>query len=168
MKIRISNYNIAISSFLVIITYLLAVLSIQLIAPDVVISPDEFPDNCPTDSNNCAMIGPNPHRVNGLIELRFQSELSSVMSEANKWIESNPRSEIIGEWENQTHAVFRTLFLRFPDDFVIHGSCDNGESVLLVYSESRVGYSDLGVNPERVSDFSTFMSGIEMPTSDCS
>ena len=90
------------------------------------------------------------------------------MHEANKWIESKPRSEIIGEWNNQTHAVFHTLFLRFPDDMVISGSCDNGESVLLVYSESRVGYSDLGVNSQRVNDFAKFMSSIEMPTSDCS
>jgi len=168
MKIRDNGYNFTVFSCLVVISYLIAVLSIQLVAPDVKISPEEFPVSCPKDSNNCSMIGPNSHRANNLTELRFESELSIVMHEANKWIESKPRSEIIGEWNNQTHAVFHTLFLRFPDDMVISGSCDNGESVLLVYSESRVGYSDLGVNSQRVNDFAKFMSSIEMPTSDCS
>ncbi len=168
MKIRDNGYNFAVFSCLVVISYLIAVLSIQLVAPDVKISSEEFPVSCPKDSNNCSMIAPNSHRANNLTELRFESELSIVMHEANKWIESKPRSKIIGEWENHTHAVFHTPLLRFPDDFVISGSCDNGETVILVYSKSRLGISDLGLNPERVSDFSRHMSNIEMPTSYCS
>jgi len=168
MKIRDKEYNIATKSSFVVISYLVTVLSIQLVAPDVEISPGEFPDSCPKDSGNCAMIGPHTHRANNLTELRFDSKLSVVMHEANKWIESKPRSEIIGKWDNQTHAVFQTMVMRFPDDLVISGSCNNGDAVIFVYSKSRVGISDLGVNSDRLSDFSEYMSSIEMPTSDCS
>ncbi|MEC8874434.1 MAG: DUF1499 domain-containing protein, partial [Candidatus Thermoplasmatota archaeon] len=66
-----------------------------------------------------------------------------------------------------THSVFRSLLWRFPDDFVVKGFCDQGDTVLHVYSESRLGISDLGVNKDRVLRFSTHMSSVEMATSEC-
>ena len=59
------------------------------------------------------------------------------------------------------------LILRFPDDFLVQGFCDNGDSVLYVYSQSRLGVSDLGVNKARVESFAEHMVNVEMATSEC-
>ena len=57
--------------------------------------------------------------------------------------------------------------MRFPDDFVVRGFCDDGDSVLHVYSKSRLGISDLGVNKARIESFSDYMENVEMATSEC-
>ena len=151
----------------VVAVYLFAVLAIQILASDELIEPDEFPESCLEESMDCAMIGPDSHRSGGLTELRFESSLDTVMAETGAWIDSEPRTNVLGEWPEHTHSVFRSLLWRFPDDFVVKGFCDQGDTVLHVYSESRLGISDLGVNKDRVLRFSTHMSSVEMATSEC-
>tara|TARA_B100000427_G_scaffold116179_2_gene96483 strand:- start:739 stop:1083 length:345 start_codon:yes stop_codon:yes gene_type:complete len=113
------------------------------------------------------MIGPNSYRSDNLTELRINSSLEEVMAEVGIWLDSQPGTDVIGEWPGQTHSVFRTLMFRFPDDFVVRGFCDNGDTVLHIYSKSRLGVSDLGVNKARVLSFNDYMSNIEMATSEC-
>jgi len=148
-------------------TYMLVVLSIQIIAPDEKILPENFPESCPEKSRNCSFIGPESFRSGGLIELRFDTSMENTLLEARKWIESQPRTKILGNWESQNHYVFETQFFRFPDDFVINAHCENEQTVLYVYSESRIGVSDLGVNEDRITEFADYMSEAEMPTSEC-
>ncbi|MBI88389.1 MAG: hypothetical protein CMB67_05130 [Euryarchaeota archaeon] len=150
-----------------IAVYLLSVVAIQIAAPDQIIDPSDFPEKCPEDSLNCSIVSPYSHRSGGLMELRFNSNLETVMLEVNEWIDSNPRTEIIGEWTNQTHSVFKSLMFRFPDDFVVSGFCDNNQTVIYVYSQSRLGISDIGVNKDRVTSFAMHMKEVEMPTSEC-
>ena len=89
------------------------------------------------------------------------------MDEVRNWIDSQSGTSTIVEWPEQTHAVFRTLIMRFPDDFLVQGFCDDGDSVLYVYSQSRLGVSDLGVNKARVASFAEYMQNVEMATSGC-
>ena len=161
-KGRISLFAIGIVS-----AYLLSILSIQIAAPDDPIEPAKFPTSCPEDSINCSMIAPNHHRSGNITEIRINASLDEVMDEVRKWVNAQSGTTTIGDWPEQTHAVFRTLILRFPDDFVVRGFCDNGETVLHVYSKSRLGVSDLGVNKARVMSFNDYMSNVEMATSDC-
>ncbi len=147
--------------------YITAIISIQLIAPDSVIYPAEFPDSCPENSMNCTYIGSVPHRGDGKTELRFDSNFDEVINGVKDWINLQPRTEILGEWDNQIHAVFKTLIWRFPDDFAINLNCENGITVMSVYSKSRLGTSDLGVNNDRVEDFSEHMSNVELSPSEC-
>ncbi len=147
--------------------YLISIISIQIAAPDEVIEPDAFPEKCPDDSLNCSIIGPNTYRSGNLTELRLNSSLEDVMDEVRAWIDSQSGTSVIGDWSEQTHSVFRTLMFRFPDDFVVMGFCEDGNTVLQVYSKSRLGVSDLGVNKARVQSFAEYMSNVEMPTSDC-
>jgi uncharacterized protein (DUF1499 family) len=150
------------------LAYLLTVFSIYILAPDRLIEPEQFPEKCPEESRNCSMIGPNSYRSEGITELRFNSSLESVMSQASSWVRSEHGTTVLMEWPGQSHAVFRSLLFRFPDDFVIKGFCDQGDAVIHVYSESRLGISDLGVNKERVQRFAEHMSSVEMPTLECS
>lgn len=161
-KSRFSLFVIGISC-----SYLVSILAINLVAPDDLIEPENFPINCPEESINCSMIGPNSHRSGNLTEIRINTSLEEAMDESRKWISSQPGTDTIGDWPEQTHSVFRTLILRFPDDFVVRGSCDDGAAVLYVYSHSRLGISDIGVNKARVESFAEHMHNVETATSEC-
>jgi len=50
---------------------------------------------------------------------------------------------------------------------LVRGFCDDGDSVLYVYSQSRLGVSDWGVNKARVESFAEHMANVEMATSEC-
>ena len=145
--------------------YLTSIITIQIAWPDTEMG--NFPQSCPEGSINCSMIGPNSHRSGGLNELRFNSSLETTMSETNNWIENHPRTKVISEADNQTHAVFTTMLLRFNDDFLVSGFCEDGQTVIHVYSSSRQGISDLELNKERVISFAEHMLSIEMATSEC-
>tara|TARA_B100000686_G_scaffold351246_1_gene449431 strand:- start:1895 stop:2392 length:498 start_codon:yes stop_codon:yes gene_type:complete len=151
----------------ILFAYIGSIFAIHIAAPDDPIGPEKFPTSCPEDSINCSMIGPNHHRSDNLAEIRINASLDEVMVEVRKWVDSQSGTTTIGDWPEQTHAVFRTLILRFPDDFVVRGFCDGGESVLHVYSKSRLGISDLGVNKARVESFAEHMINVEMATSEC-
>ena len=149
-----------------LVVYIFVISSIQIIAPNVVIKPEDFPNSCPDESKNCTMIGPIPHRGNNISEIRFESNISNVMVEVDKWIKINS-GVTLQEWPNHTHAVFKTKFWKFPDDFVVNLHCEDEEVVMYVYSKSRLGISDLGVNDDRVVSFTKFMLETEISTSKC-
>ena len=149
-----------------LVVYIFVISSIQIIAPNEVIKPEDFPNSCPDESKNCTMIGPIPHRGNNISEIRFESNISNVMVEVDKWIKINS-GVILQEWPNHTHAVFKTKFWKFPDDFVVNLHCEDEEVVMYVYSKSRLGISDLGVNDDRVVSFTKFMLETEISTSKC-
>lgn len=59
-----------------------------------------------------------------------------------------PRTTLVTNTPNYIHAEATSMMLRFVDDLELVVSPD-GEAIL-VRSASRVGYSDMGVNRERV------------------
>ena len=153
-------------SLALLVVYIIILSSIQIVAPNKVIKPENFPNSCPDESKNCTMIGPIPHRGDNISEIRFESNISNVMDEVNKWIKINS-GEILQEWPNHTHVVFRTKFWKFPDDFVVNLHCEDERVVMYVYSKSRLGISDLDVNNDRVESFTNFMLETEISTSKC-
>ena len=106
-------------------------------------------------------------RIGNNAGIRSNARLNEVMDEGRNWVDAQSGTTTIGDWPEQTHVVFRTLILRFPDDFVVRGFCDDGDSVLHVYSQSRLGISDLGVNKARVESFSEHLINVEIATSAC-
>ena len=150
----------------VIVIYTIIIATIHIIAPNSIIGPEEFPEACPEKSKNCTFIGPNPHRGEGVSEIRFESNMSNVMFEVLKWVDSNS-GEVLQEWPNHTHVVFRTFIWKFPDDFVVNLHCNEDQVVMYVYSKSRLGVSDLGVNNDRIESFTRHMLKAEMTTTEC-
>jgi uncharacterized protein (DUF1499 family) len=68
-------------------------------------------------------------------------------------LESEPRCRIInveelGNGSMYVHAEFRSAFFRFVDD--VEFLLPAGEPLIQVKSASRLGYSDMGVNRQRV------------------
>lgn len=60
------------------------------------------------------------------------------------------------ESEEYLWAIFKTRFFRFVDDVELRLDEENG--VIHVRSASRIGYSDLGVNRERVEAIREFLN----------
>ena len=49
------------------------------------------------------------------------------------------------------HFVEKTSFWNFPDDIVIQISGNDEGCVIEIHSESRLGWGDVGINPERIN-----------------
>ena len=67
-------------------------------------------------------------------------------------ISAEPRIEIVENSDAYLHITQKSQIFRFTDD--IHVSfieLAEGESTLAIYSRSRVGHSDLGVNRKRIT-----------------
>ena len=146
--------------------YLLSIATITVISADDPIQ--TFPDKCPQNSGNCVQIGPTYHRSEGLQILRFEAPLDEIEGAAYRWIEEQPRTEILFDAPDLTHAVFVTSFWRFRDDFVIQTFCDENETVIWIHSASRIGMGDLGVNPSRVKSFHEHMLAQTFTKGNCS
>ncbi len=63
-------------------------------------------------------------------------------------VRSLPRTRIITETDNYLHAECRSQFFGFVDDLELH--LRPSDSLIAVRSAARLGYSDFGVNRERV------------------
>lgn len=59
-----------------------------------------------------------------------------------------PRATVITEDSNYLHAEFTSRLMGFVDD--VEFLADSSQGVVHVRSASRLGYSDMGVNRERV------------------
>jgi uncharacterized protein (DUF1499 family) len=63
-------------------------------------------------------------------------------------IESLPRTQLVERRPHYVHAVFSSRLLRFKDD--VEFLADQATGQLHYRSASRLGYSDLGVNRQRM------------------
>ncbi len=63
-------------------------------------------------------------------------------------VQSMPRARVVARSANYLHAAFASRLLGFVDD--VEFLVDEAEGVVHVRSASRLGYSDLGKNRERV------------------
>lgn len=82
----------------------------------------------------------------------FPVALNSLMAHAKRVISEQPRTRLIASDDQLEQLVFvqRSRFLGFPDTIWIQGLTIKAGSSLIIYSRSNYGYSDFGVNRERV------------------
>ncbi len=130
---------------------------------------EEYPTQCPEDSQNCSRIAPNPYRATGEQGIIVNASKAEVMSEIISWIESQPRTELITESEDvgYIHSVFRSFTIRFPDDMLFHVECENGSAVIWAHSQSRIGVYDFMVNDNRVISFAEHIENQEWSPATC-
>jgi uncharacterized protein (DUF1499 family) len=73
----------------------------------------------------------------------------TLLNELVEKISKLPRVKLVKhDKDKSAHFVFTTLIMRFKDDVYLETNNDAGQ--VEVMSRSRVGYSDLGKNRERV------------------
>ncbi len=77
---------------------------------------------------------------------------TAAMKEA---LNSLPRTQVVQEDAGYLHAESTSMLMRYVDDVEILVDAENG--VTHVKSASRVGYSDLGVNRDRVETLRQYL-----------
>ncbi|QDU61929.1 hypothetical protein Pan216_27940 [Planctomycetes bacterium Pan216] len=101
---------------------------------------------CP-GSPNCVSseASDTEHRIE---PLRFEGTPNEAMDELVRIVESMPRSRIVTRAGDYLHVEFRSRVFRFVDDleFLI----DARTKMIACRSAARVGYSDFGVNRDRL------------------
>lgn len=106
---------------------------------------------CP-DSPNCvstqAKKSDSEHRMEPIV---YNGEASLIHQKIITTLESMERMTLITSEEFYIHAEFRSKIMRFVDDVEFY--IDDEQKLIHFRSASRLGYSDMGVNRDRMNTF---------------
>lgn len=80
----------------------------------------------------------------------FDADQEAVRRALVDVLQARPRSRVAVSGQGQILAVERSFLFRFPDEIAAQAVVVDGGTSLYLYSRSRFGRSDLGVNRERV------------------
>ena len=111
----------------------------------------EMPEACAASSENCARLdGSEGHRMDGILPLAVpRGGEDAFWEKVDAWAEAEPRTTLLHKDGHFRHYAVQTEFWGFVDDVTVSLDSTSGEVIL--QSSSRVGLSDLGVNPDRLS-----------------
>ena len=103
---------------------------------------------CP-DSPNCvsSMATDTSHYIE---PIRYTGSMVKAREAVLSVLQTMKRTRVVTVENNYIHAECRSLVFRFVDDLEFY--FEEQKSLVHIKSESRVGYSDLGVNRRRVED----------------
>ena len=103
---------------------------------------------------NCAHLGGSADFRMDELSLNINASIEEVQLDLEAYIASNKGDVLVAESGDGTHYVHfveRTTFWRFPDDVVVGlTALDEVTTQIELHSQSRLGQSDLGVNPDRL------------------
>ena len=101
---------------------------------------------CPESPNCVSSQSSDPsHYVE---PLSYPDTQENAKNRLLKIIQSMSRSQIISTTDNYIHVEYTSLIFRFVDD--VEFLFDGEQKLIHIRSASRVGYSDLGANRNRV------------------
>lgn len=129
--------------------------------PDHTIMPD-----CPEGTMNCASVSSaETVRMEAGLTTLILANVSDVWDAWEDWSEENGLREVHDEveegGEHFSHRVAITPFWRFPDDVVVHFVPQGDDTLISIYSASRLGVGDLGVNPDRLGDLHAALVAVQ-------
>lgn len=78
-----------------------------------------------------------------------QADAAGMMAKLKAAIQTEPRAEIVFESAIKLEVVFKSALFRYRDDATFQ--LDPTTQTINFRSRSRVGYSDMGVNRERIA-----------------
>ena len=110
---------------------------------------------CPDPTANCASLSSQSVvRMDTGLTTVIQANVSEVWEAWVEWSDGNGLRKghtALGEGgERFAHGVAITPFWRFPDDVVVQFTPLGEDTAISLYSASRLGVGDLGVNPNRL------------------
>ena len=110
---------------------------------------------CESNSGNCAHLGGGEnYRINNSLPTQIDINSSQAWVIISNYIEDNNGKILIEDGNGinyYVHFVEKTSFWNFPDDIVIQISGNEEGCVIEIHSESRLGWGDVGINPERIN-----------------
>ena len=121
---------------------------------------------CPGGTGNWASRAPAPNvRMENGLSVRIAANLSEVRAAWEAWSDEQGSDDVYQPDEVEgayfAHRVAITPFWRFPDDVVVGFASQGDGTHISLYSSSRLGQSDLGVNPDRLSDLHAALLGAQ-------
>ena len=132
--------------------WLIVQIGIVVLAPDVEIT--SMP-TCEQDSGNCAHLGGgDDYRLNEIYPTSIDKTSEELYENLIQYIDTNDWELIYennGEDTYYVQFVETTDFWQFPDDVVVSIQGTDSGSLLEIHSESRLGWGDLGLNPDRIN-----------------
>ena len=101
---------------------------------------------CPA-SPNCVSseAEPGPHQIE---PLSFDGDSDAAWRAVQNAVEQLPRTRVVSLEPGYLHAQCRSALMGFVDDLELHLRA--AEGTIAVRSASRLGWSDMGVNRQRV------------------
>ncbi len=104
---------------------------------------------CPDKPNCVSTQATRPEQL--MSPLSYDGDTAVAQQQIVDILEQMPNNQIITHQQpGYIHAEFQTSFLRFIDDVEFIFDAENGE--IHFRSASRLGYSDLGLNRERMNE----------------
>ena len=124
-----------------------------------------MPD-CPDGTMNCASLSSVENvRMDAGLTAVIQANVSDVWDAWEDWSDENGlqgvHDEVNEGGEHFSHRVAITPFWRFPDDVVVHFVPEGDDTRLSIYSASRLGQGDLGVNPDRLGSLHAALIAVQ-------
>ena len=122
--------------------------------------------SCPENTMNCASLSSDQTvRMDGGLTTIIDANISEVWDAWTAWSDDNGlrgvHEDVTEEDERFSHRVAITPFWRFPDDVVVHFEAQGEATSIALYSASRLGQSDLGVNPDRLESLHTALVAVQ-------
>lgn len=127
-----------------------------------------FADSSMTSNNKLPRCATSPNCVSSqadpLDRRHFIQPFTVIGAHEQAWLQfvqhlkNQPRTQLINESATAVHVSATTPILRFVDD--VHAMLDAEAQVIHIYSASRVGYSDLGTNRQRLEQLRKQLKGI--------
>lgn len=111
---------------------------------------------CPAGPNCVSTQATDERHV--IAPFRYRKSRAEAKEALKTVIGSLPRTKLIEEGESYLHYEFTSLLLRFVDD--VEFLLVDETKTIHFRSASRVGYSDLGVNRQRMEQVRALVGGI--------
>ena len=121
---------------------------------------------CPEQTMNCASLSSSETvRMDAGLTTVIEANISEVWAAWEGWSDDNGLREVLddiqADGERFSHRVAITPFWRFPDDVVVHFAVQGEDTTITLYSASRLGQSDLGVNPDRLESLHAALVSVQ-------
>ena len=122
--------------------------------------------SCPEQTMNCASLSSSETvRMGAGLTTVIDANISEVWTAWEDWSEDNGLRNVLDDTQNDgerfSHRVAITPFWCFPDDVVVHFAVQGDDTAITLYSASRLGQSDLGVNPDRLENLHAALVAVQ-------
>jgi len=86
----------------------------------------------------------------------LEEKLKTIAGSKPLW--SYDRTENMDESTRKIHLVRTTSLMRYKDDIIVTLKREGAETLLDVYSKSRIGKGDLGQNPKNIRELLDYLA----------
>jgi uncharacterized protein (DUF1499 family) len=104
---------------------------------------------CPSSPNCVSTQADTSDEEHYMAPIPYQGSRESAQKKIMAVIDEMPRTKVLKDKENYIHVTFTTRIMRYVDDVEFYLPAD--DKLIHFRSASRLGYSDMGKNRERMN-----------------